>query len=72
MPGGFVWLATTQLQASLPWVTSLMHPTASERRRCIPSRLFWVVAALAVLGALATVLGLYLLTRRWLLNTADH
>jgi hypothetical protein len=29
--------------------------------------LFWIVAALAVLGTLATVWGLYLLARRWLL-----
>jgi hypothetical protein len=28
--------------------------------------LFWVLAALAVGGALATVWGLYLLARRWL------
>ena len=28
--------------------------------------LFWVLAALAVVGALAIVWGLYLLTRRWL------
>jgi hypothetical protein len=27
---------------------------------------FWIVAALAVVGALAIVWGLYLLVRRWL------
>jgi hypothetical protein len=27
---------------------------------------FWIVAALAVIGALAIVWGLYLLVRRWL------
>jgi hypothetical protein len=45
---------------------SLLYPTASERGECILAMLFWVLAALAVVGALAIVWGLYLLTRRWL------
>jgi len=43
-----------------------MYPTASKGRRCIPAMLFWIVAALSVLGTLATVWGLYLFARRWL------
>ena len=43
-----------------------MYPTASERRECMLSMLFWVLAALAVVGALAIVWGLYLLAHRWL------
>jgi hypothetical protein len=66
MPSAFVQLATTQLQAPPPWVTTLMYPTASEGSRCIPAMLFWIVAALAVVGTLAAVWGLYLLARRWL------
>src|SRR5215204_3914767 len=45
---------------------SLLYPTASERGECMLAMLFWVLAALAVVGALAIVWGLYLLTRRWL------
>ena|SRR5215211_8889409 len=45
---------------------SLLYPTASERGECILAMLFWVLAALAVVGALAIVWGLYLLVRRWL------
>ena len=59
-------LATTQLQASPPWVTILMYPTASEGRRCILAMPFYVFAVLAVLGTLALVGVLYLLARRWL------
>ena len=42
-----------------------MYPTASERGGML-AMLFWVLAALAVVGALAIVWGLYLLVRRWL------
>jgi hypothetical protein len=40
----------------------------SKRERGVHARamLFWVLAALAVVGALAVVWGLYLLARRWL------
>jgi hypothetical protein len=41
----------------------------SKRERGVHARamlFFWVLAALAVVGALAIVWGLYLLTRRWL------
>jgi hypothetical protein len=40
----------------------------SKRERGVHARamLFWVLAALAVVGALAIVWGLYLLVRRWL------
>src|ERR687897_2754137 len=40
----------------------------SKRERGVHARamLFWVLAALAVVGALAIVRGLYLLVRRWL------
>src|SRR5215216_461833 len=41
-------------------------PTASEREECMLAMLFWVLAALAVVGALAIDWGLYLLARRWL------
>jgi hypothetical protein len=44
----------------------LLYPTASEREECMLSMLFWVLAALAVGGALAIDWGLYLLARRWL------
>ena len=37
-----------------------------ERRRCILGMIFWVVAVLAVLVALALVGALYILVRRWL------
>jgi hypothetical protein len=62
----FARIATTLLQERLPWVTILFYPTASERRECMLAMLFWVLAALAVVGALAIVWGLYLLGRRWL------
>jgi hypothetical protein len=62
----FARIATTLLHERLPWVTSLLYPTASERGECMLAMLFWVLAALAVVGALATVWGLYLLVRRWL------
>jgi len=45
---------------------SLLYPTASEREECMLAMLFWVLAALAVVGALAIDWGLYLLVRRWL------
>ena len=45
---------------------SLLYPTASERGECMLAMLFWVLAALAVGGALAVVWVLYLLVRRWL------
>jgi hypothetical protein len=68
--GGFralAWsVATTLLHERLPWVTTVLYPTASERGECILAMLFWVLAALAVVGALAIVWGLYLLARRWL------
>jgi hypothetical protein len=54
------------VQKRLPWVTILLYPTASEREECMLAMLFWVFAALAVVGALAIVWGLYLLARRWL------
>jgi hypothetical protein len=41
----------------------------SKRERGVHARamlFFWVLAALAVVGALAIVWGLYLLARRWL------
>jgi hypothetical protein len=40
----------------------------SKRERGVHARamLFWVLAALAVVGALAIVWGMYLLVRRWL------
>ena len=40
----------------------------SERERGVHARamLFWVLAALAVVGALAIDWGLYLMVRRWL------
>ena len=43
-----------------------MHPTASERGECMLAMLFWVLAVLSVVGALAFVGGLYLLARRWI------
>ena len=48
------------------WVTTVLYPTASERGECMLAMLFWVLAALAVVGALAIVWGLYLLVHRWL------
>jgi hypothetical protein len=58
--------ATTSLHRRLPWVPILLYPTASERGEGMLAMLFWVLAALAVVGALAIVWGLYLLVRRWL------
>src|SRR5215211_3509180 len=60
----FARIATTLLHAPLLWVTMLLYPTASERGECMLAMLFWVLAALAVVGALAIVWGLYLLARR--------
>jgi hypothetical protein len=54
------------LHERLPWVRIVLYPTASERRECMLAMLFWVLAALAVVGALAIVWGLYLLAHRWL------
>src|SRR5215208_929850 len=63
----FARIATTLLQERLLWVTILLYPTASERGECMLAMLFfWVLAALAVVGALAIVWVLYLLARRWL------
>jgi hypothetical protein len=62
----FARIATTLLHERLPWVTTSLYPTASERGECMLAMLFWVLAALAVVGALAIVWGLYLLARRWL------
>jgi hypothetical protein len=61
----FARIATTLLHGRLPWVRILLYPTASERGEML-SMLFWVLAALAVVGALAIVWGLYLLAHRWL------
>jgi hypothetical protein len=61
----FARITTTLLHERLPWVTTLLYPTASERGGML-AMLFWVLAALAVVGALAIVWGLYLLVRRWL------
>ena len=62
----FARIATTLLHEHLPWVTTLLYATASERGEGMLAMLFWVLAALAVIGALAIVWGLYLLVRRWL------
>jgi hypothetical protein len=62
----FARIATTLLREHLPWVTTSLYPTASERGECMLAMLFWILAALAVVGALAIVWGLYLLVRRWL------
>jgi hypothetical protein len=43
-----------------------LYPTASERGEMLAMLFFWVLAALAVVGALAIVWGMYLLARRWL------
>src|SRR5215217_4694086 len=59
-------IATTLLHERLPWVTIVLYPTASEREECMLAMLFWVLAALAVVGALAIDWGLYLLARPWL------
>ena len=61
-------IATTLLHARLLWVTIVLYPTASESWGVHARAMlfFWVLAALAVVGALAIVWGLYLLVRRWL------
>ena len=59
-------IATTLLHERLPWVTIVLYPTASERGECMLAMLFWVLAALAVVGTTAIVGVLYLLVRRWL------
>jgi hypothetical protein len=41
-------------------------PDSKRERGGMLAMLFWVLAALAVVGALAIVWGLYLLVRRWL------
>ena len=41
-------------------------PDSKRERGGYARMLFWVLAALAVVGALAIVWGLYLLARRWL------
>jgi hypothetical protein len=41
-----------------------LYPKASERGECMLATLFWVLAALAVVGVLAIVGGLYLLACR--------
>jgi hypothetical protein len=41
-------------------------PDSKRERGGMLAMLFWVLAALAVVGALAIVWGLYLLARRWL------
>jgi hypothetical protein len=43
-----------------------LAPPASEGRWRTPTMPFWVLAPLAVLGALTIVWGLYLLARRWM------
>ena len=57
---------TSVLQAAPSWVTFPLHPKAMREgggRNAMP---FWLIAALSVLGALAIVWGLYLLSRRWM------
>ena len=49
------------LHERLLWVPMLLYPTASEREECMLAMLFWVLAALAVVGALAIDWGLYLI-----------
>ena len=44
----------------------LVVPDSKREGRHARAMLFWVLAALAVVGALAIVWGLYLLVRRWL------
>jgi hypothetical protein len=44
---------------------SVVPDSKRERGECMLAMLFWVLAALAVVGALAIVWGLYLLARRW-------
>ena len=45
---------------------SVVPNSKRERGECMLAMLFWVVAALAVVGALAIVWGLYLFLLRWL------
>jgi hypothetical protein len=51
-------IATTLLHERLPWVWILLYPTASEREEGMLAMLFWALAALAVVGALAIDWGL--------------
>ncbi len=44
----------------------LLVPDSKREKGGMLAMLFWVLAALAVVGALAIVWGLYLLARRWL------
>ena len=46
--------------------TDSVVPDSKRERGVHLSMLFWVLAALAVVGALAIVWGLYLLVHRWL------
>ena len=64
----FARIATTSLQERLPWVTTVCVVPDSKRERGVHAlaMLFWALAALAVVSALAIVWGLYLLVRRWL------
>src|SRR5215203_1884891 len=62
-------VTTTLLQARPPWVTtSSWHPTASDRGEDILAMLFWVLAALAIVGVLAIVWGLYFLVLYFLVH----
>jgi hypothetical protein len=54
------------VQKRLPWVTTFCCTRQQAREECMLAMLFWVLAALAVVGALAIVWGLYLLASRWL------
>ena len=45
---------------------SVVPDSKRERGECMLAMLFWVLAALAVVGVLAIVWVLYLLVRRWL------
>jgi hypothetical protein len=53
-------------QASTVGNDSVVPDSKRERGGHARAMLFWVLAALAVVGALAIVWGLYLLVRRWL------
>ena len=43
-----------------------MHPMARDRLEGVEAMLFWIIAVLSVVGVLAFVWGIYLLSRRWL------